>query len=117
MIRDNNASFAVDLAYDGTSSVVDTGITNPGKGEGLTIWVQGTGLTASSAVVLLDGTTSSPSTTRATYIVAAAALNAGLFEFKIPSNTQRYLKLSLTGATTGGTWNAGVSLAGNQTSA
>ena len=108
MIKDNVGVFADALAYNGTASVVDLGGTRRGIGQPIKCFIAGHGLTAVSAVVIVDGTTSSPGTTRMTWIIAAAALNAGPIEFYLPDNCQRYVTISLTGATTGGTWDCGI---------
>jgi len=108
MLLDSENLFADGLAYDGTASVIDLGGTGRGNGEPIKCFINGHGLTAVSAVVIKDGTTSSPATTRDTLIFTAAMLNAGPIEFYLPSNVQRYVTMSLTGATTGGTWDAGI---------
>jgi hypothetical protein len=108
MLKDNAGVFASALAYNGTAEVVDLGATRKGIGTPIKCFIAGHTLTAVSAVVILDGTTSSPATTRMTWVIAAAALNAGPIEFYLPDNIQRYVTISLTGATTGGTWDCGI---------
>lgn len=109
MIQDNDSMFASALAYNGTAAVIDLGATRKAIGQPIKCFIAGHGLTAVSAVVIVDGTTSSPATTRMTWVIAAAALNAGPIEFYLPDNCQRYVTISLTGATTGGTWDCGIS--------
>ena len=115
MIRDNTVSFATDLAYGGTPEVIDLGGTNRGKGQPIECFIVGQSLAGVSAVVVLDGTTTSPATTRMTVVVAAAVLNAGVFRFFLPQNIQRYVTLGLTGAS-GGTYDAGIVI-GSQSAA
>jgi hypothetical protein len=108
MIEDNGLMFASALAYNGTAEVIDLGGTRRGIGQPIKCFIAGHTLTAVSAVNIVDGTTSSPATTRVIWTCAAAALNAGPIEFYLPDNIQRYVTITLTGATTGGTWDCGI---------
>jgi hypothetical protein len=114
MILDNNTLLASGLAYNGTALVVDTGALLKISGQPIKIFVEGHSLAGVTALVINDGPTSSPATLRATFAVTAAQLNAGVFEFYLPSNTQRYITIGgLTGGS-GGTYDAGLVL-GTQT--
>ena len=108
MLLDSKNMFADGLAYNGTAAVIDLGGTDRGKGEPIKCFIAGHTLAGVTAVVVNDGTTSSPATLRLTIPFTAAMLNAGPLEFFLPTNVQRYVTLALTGATTGGTWDAGI---------
>ena len=108
MITDSEMMFADGLAYNGTAAVIDLEKTRKAIGQPIKCFIAGHTLTAVSAVNIVDGTTSSPATTRCIWTIAAAALNAGPIEFYLPDNCQRYVTITLTGATTGGTWDCGI---------
>jgi hypothetical protein len=112
MILDYNNKLAVGLAYNGTATVLDTGGLLKIYGAPIKIVVEGHSLAGVTALVINDGPTSSPATLRATFSVTAAQLNAGVFEFYLPSNTQRYITIGgLTGGS-GGTYDAYLVLGG-----
>lgn len=108
MILDAKNLFADGLAYNGTSSVIDLENAGAGKGEPIKCFIAGSSLAGVTAVVIHDGTTSSPSTVRDTIIVSAATLNAGPYTFYLPEGTQRYVKIGALTGGSAGTYTAGI---------
>jgi hypothetical protein len=114
MLTDDKVMFAEALAYGGTPNVIDLGATAKAIGQPIKCFIVGHSLAGVTAIVVNDGTTSSPATTRMTIVVSAATLNAGVFEFYLPANTQRYITLAAPTGGSGGTYTAGIVL-GSQT--
>lgn len=114
MTNDSLAMFANNLAYNGTASVIDLLSTQGAKGEPVKFYVQGHSLAGVSALTVSDGPTSSPATLRMTIVVTAAQLNAGPVEIILPSFTQRYVTMALTGGSAG-TYTAAIMLEHSQT--
>jgi hypothetical protein len=115
MLLDKLAMFADDLAYDGTSTVVDLQSVRPGPGEPVKIWIQGSAsLTACTGVAITDGATSSAADAFLTYV---CTLPGKIVQLELPSDVARYVKLTLTtgSSLSAGTWSAGVTLEGVQT--
>jgi hypothetical protein len=101
MILDKNQMYMDSAAYDATPAVIDHGVTSPGKGGRIRVSASGVSVAGLTAIVLKDGTTSSPATVRLTLITTAAALNAGAVVFDFPNNVQRYTTVALTDASAG----------------
>lgn len=114
MLNDYYASLANGLAYGGTPSVVDLGSTMGALGTSVRLYVQGHGLAGVTAIVLNDGTTTSPATLRMTLQATAAEINAGPIVIALPSNFQRYFTIALTAASAG-TYDAWICLENAQT--
>jgi len=110
MIFDYNLMSADDLAYGGTPTVIDLGgITTPGRGRQMKIFMQGHSLVAATGLTLTDGTTDTATDGLMSITASAAELNAGL-EVTLPSHTRRYLKVAIAGTASAGTWSCGVIL-------
>lgn len=109
MIFDTNLMSADDLAYGGTPTVIDLGNTTPGKGRGCKIFMQGHSLVAATGLTLTDGATDTAADGYMAITASAAELNAGM-EISMTSHCRRYLKVSIAGTASGGTWTCGVIL-------
>jgi hypothetical protein len=114
MMNDYFAKLADNLAYNGTPGVIDQGAVKGALGKDTRIYIQGHSLAGVTAVNILDGPTASPATQRVAVSITAANLNAAPLEIPIPSNCQRYLTVSFTGASAG-TYDAWVCLENTQT--
>ena len=115
MIFDNETMFADDLAYGGSPSVVDMGMTYPGPGRKIRIYVQGNGsLAGATGLTITDGATNSASDSLMSITASAAELNAGIV-FTLPNTHARYVKIVLAGTPSAGAWTAGVVLDDEQT--
>jgi len=111
MILDKETLFADNLdAATGTPEVVDLGSTNPGPGEYITIFVQG-----SSDIAGVDGFTvadSDDGTNFNTSLDISCDLAGNTVVSTLPSDVARYVKVVLKGTPTAGTYTSGVVLDG-----
>ncbi len=111
---DARATFAGSLAFDGTATILDLGSAVRGKGGPIKCFISGHSLVAATGFIIKDGTVAgTAATTRQTNVVDLADLNDGPVEFYLPTNVQRYVTITLVGATTSGTWDAGIVLGVN----
>lgn len=117
MIFDNLGMYFDDAAHNATSSEVDLSNTGPGKGEPITIWIQGHSLTTGGTISFdLQTATSSGGSFGSNHLMAgltAAEANGGV-EITVPVPADRYSKLVVSG-TTGGTISAGIICGQGQT--
>lgn len=112
MILDYNTMFANDLAYNGTPTVLDLGSLKPGPGQPLRIFVQGSSnLAGATGVTITDGTTTAAATALITH---TCTLAGKIVYIDLPTDIDQYVKVSLAGSPTAGTWNAGLVM-GDQT--
>ena len=111
MILDKNTMFADDLAYNGTSTVIDLQAVGAGKGEPIKIWAQGSSdLATVTGLTITDGATSTAANALMTYTCTLAGKTV---EFELPSDVARYVKITLTGQSiTAGTWSCGLVVRG-----
>ena len=114
MILDKFMLWADDLAHNGTVTELDLGAAEPGKGEPIECFIQGTSMAGVTAVVISSGSTSGSLTTTVTHAITAAEINAGPVRFYLPMDVGRYVSIALTGASAG-TWTAGIVLGSTQT--
>jgi len=111
---DARTTFASDLAYNGTAEILDLGSEIRGKGGPIKCFISGHDLVAATGFIVKDGTVAdTAATTRQTNVIALADLNDGPVEFYLPTNVQQYVTITLVGATTSGTWDAGIVLGVN----
>lgn len=114
MFLDKNNMFADDLAYNGSSTVIDLQAVGAGKGEPVKFWFQGSSnLAGATGITITDGTTVAAADA---FITWTATLAGKILEFTLPSDVSRYVKLALAGSPSAGTWSAGITLNGVQTS-
>ena len=98
---DKALSFCSAMAYNGTPAVIDLGTTNPGPGYQIKGRLQGSGVTGMPALVILTGSTSSPSTTIDTIPCTHTQANAG-FNFTLPpAQLLRYVTVAFTNISAG----------------
>lgn len=113
MILDKNCLFADNLAYNGTSTVLDLEHVGVGKGEPVKCFISAPStLAGCTGVVITDGATNSAADAFLTY---TCDFDGKTIEFELPSDVARYVKFTLQGSVSAGTWTAGIVLAGNQT--
>jgi len=106
--------FADDLAYNGSATVIDLQAVGAGKGQPVKFWIQGSSnLAGATGVTITDGTTTAAADA---FISWTCALAGKVLEFTLPSDANRYVKLALAGSPSAGTWSAGITLDGVQTS-
>lgn len=116
MLIDKLASFADNLAFDGTPSELDTLNVRPGPGVPIIAYIVGHSLVGVTGVKIRDKALPGDSfADRMTLNFSASEVNEGAIQFELPSNLKRYVTLSLVGATAGN-YTAAISLAGIQTS-
>ena len=115
MILDKDTLFADSLAYNGTTTVLDLGNAGAGPGEPIRcFFATEATLTGCTGLVITDGATASAADDLMTLDDPLSAV--GIVEFMLPSKTQRYVKITLEGTVSAGSFSAGISLAGVQTS-
>jgi len=114
MILDKDMLIADDLAHNGTPTAIDLGAVRPGPGQPIKMFVRTSATMAgATGIVITDGATSAAADAHSTITMS---LNGGAIEeFELPSDISRYVKVSLAGTTTAGTWSCGVVLPGVQT--
>ena len=98
--------FDADTGAATASSAVDLGNAAPAKNKPIRCHFNGTGLTAGTALVLTHCATEGGSYTALATTVGFATLNTG-YDFYIPANALRYVKLAVTSGS-GGTMMCGV---------
>lgn len=116
MILDYETLFADKLAYGGTPVTLDLGAIRPGPGKPLKCFFAAHAvMTSMTALTVLDASVAPADEPLMT--VAATAPAAGtLFEFELPSTTQQFVTIAVTGAAAGN-YSCGIVLEGNQTNA
>jgi len=115
MIQDALNMFATALAHGGSASVVDLKSTRAGTGRPIMVNINGHSLAGAIGVKVLHGDTAETATTELVEItISSALLNEG-FSFALPQGIKRYVTLALVGATSDGTWTAGLGLDEGQT--
>lgn len=113
MILDKLTMFADGLAHNGASTVLDLETLRPGPGQPIKCFIQGSAdLAGCTGFTVTDGATNAAAGALITHV---ASLAGNLVEFEIPSDAAQFVKVTLTGSTSAGTWSAGVVLAGSQT--
>lgn len=116
MIFDNSGMIADGLAHGGTPTVIDLGMTSPGPGRQIAVWVSGVGIAGATGVAFSDDADGDADELVLTVTATAAEINAG-FEVRLPSTLKRYLTAAFTGTSSAGTWTCGVILDQGQTNA
>lgn len=106
MILDNSLAIATNLAYNGTSTVLDLDRAGVGKGEPVRLFVQGSAdLTGATGITVTDGATSAA----ADALMSRTMTLAGqTHEVILPQDTNRFLKVVLAGSPSAGSWSCGV---------
>lgn len=116
MIFDNDNMFFDGAAYSATSSIIDLGMAGAGAGRPINVHASAAGDAADiTAIVLVDGTTSTPATALMTVATTATEMNDQGVTFTLPSSTSRYVQISALTAASAGTITAGIILDSGQT--
>ena len=114
MFLDNEVLWADALAYGGTPTVLDLGSTSPATGKPINCFITTlTALTGCTGLVITDGATNSAADDLMTLDDPMAAV--GTVYFTLPAKTLRFVKITLEGTVSAGTFTAGVMLDGAQT--
>ena len=114
MILDKTTLFADGIAFGTAATEIDLGNAAAGPGKPIKcFFIAHTVMTAMTAITVLDAPHTVPD--EALMTVAAVAPAAGTtIEFDLPSTTQQFVNIAVTGATAG-TYSAGIVLEGVQT--
>jgi hypothetical protein len=109
MILDKETMFADNLdAVTGTSEVVDLGSVRPGPGKPVVVFVSG-----SEDIAGVDGFTiadSSDGTNFNTALDISCELDGKLVQVTLPSDVEKFVKVTLKGTPTAGTFTSGIVL-------
>ena len=108
MIFDNSQMIADGLAYGGTPTVIDLGMTTPGPGRPLRLFCSGVSLAGVTGLTVTDGATSTAADTCLSVDASSSTLNGGGIEFDLPNDVARYVKVALAGTPSAGTWTCGL---------
>jgi len=112
MIIDKSVLIADGLGFGTASAAIDLGRVSPGKGEPITIFIQGhSDLVGVLTVTITTGTTTSPTDN---LCVVSRISASDHVTFTLPSHAKQYIKLTPTVASAGN-WSAGVIMQPGQT--
>ena len=116
MILDNEMMFADSLAHDGSPATLDLGAVSPGPGKPIVVFftTEAT-LTGATAIAFLDDADGDAD--EALMTIEAVPAAGTTIQIELPSDTKRYVTMSLSGTTSAGTYSCGVVLEGLQTNA
>ena len=109
MILDNETMFANNLdAVTGTSEIIDLGSVRPGPGKPVMVFISG-----SDDLAGVNGFTvgdSPDGTNFNTALEISCELDGKLVQVTLPSDIDQYVKITLIGTPTAGTFSAGIVL-------
>ena len=115
MILDKEVMYADELAYDGVPEEIDLGAVNPGPGQPIKIFVQGSAdLADCTGFNVLDSATATADTVAMTVV---ADLIGKIVEVELPSHIKQFTTIALTSGTavSAGSFSAGIVMPGVQT--